>query len=138
MGDTFTDSWADEVPETFDKWVFNCVENTKWQGNYYRFALLNGDAGEIVLHSVNNQKMELQGEIRFRYKGFSFDLYSFGGEWKEPYDRNSENNEWIPAVKYESIESALTALDGKYDQISENFKPEVDKLLLDKKWEINE
>lgn len=125
MGDTFTDSWVDQIPNQWGNWRCIGQENTKWEGNLYIFAHREEKPQDsyfrITLRSVDPKKIRLRGEVLYQQGPVRIHLES--ATW-----RSQANVEW------DSIEVALQALDQKFFQVKELAKP-LEILTTDKKWE---
>lgn len=142
MGDTFTDDWQDEVPSSIGEgcmqFQFDDRENSKWEGNYYRYVRevgggsWNDERHTITLRSYSPRKFDLRAVISLRKPGFEFNISTFSGDPADYYDpqtgRHLTPNKkdggqegpeipWLPAVKFSSIEECLQVAYSKYLEI---------------------
>lgn len=139
MGDTFTDIWQDEVPSSIGEeglqFQYEGCDNSKWEGNYYRYvrevacARWCEERHTITLRSYTPGQFDLRANISLRKPGFEINISSFSGESVDSYDPKTgrwltpskedspTNREWLPGIKFTSIEECVKAALAKYREI---------------------
>ncbi len=136
MGDTFTDEWQDQVPEKFTgksgNWQFTKLYNTKWEGNKYDFRLSEDSPSYIRMWSRSPGRINLDGEVILNLGILSIHLRSRDDSWAK------ETNTYTTALKWDSVEEALLALDQKFSEVLALAKPLADALNSDNSWEAKD
>lgn len=69
MGDTFQDPWEGLLPKEFGEWKFERQENTKLEGNNYRYEHATVPDWALVLHSKEVNKSRLSCSYLINFSG---------------------------------------------------------------------
>lgn len=144
MGDTFIDSWQDELPEQLVCTIpgpngeqvsavfkFEDRNNSKWEGNFYTYERVDcpqDEAHRITIRSTDNRRKHLHGIVYLSKSGFTIEVRHRTGDF-ENYGTPQER--WIPSVEFETLDGVIASIFEKYAELL----PVFEKLTAGDGWE---